>query len=290
MDQPPKAQQSVLPPPYVVIQKLGSGAYGTTYLARNEETQAQYAIKKLPRSRVKREDFFREVGALRTMKSRCVPYVLCYQNAIIKNDAYYLLTEFLEGYTPLSDVIADVAKNELTESDRLWLRDVSERLVRGLAVIHEAGVAHRDIKPDNILVAPSGAIKYIDFGLACTQATCKNEGAGTVMYMAPEIYLWKSDGTLAAWQRSDLWSLGATLLELATGIPLFTDFATRRGDEYHPLFGGTYKRKYMELFLDGITMGEDYSTPEDPVIADIVANLLVSDPTSRRLTGSGFDA
>ena len=88
-------------------------------------------------------------------------------------------------------------------------------VVEGLRAIHGSGVAHRDIKPDNILVHPrTGEIRYIDFGLACWEEGCEAARApiGTQGFLAPEQ---TGDGTPpsdeASWQRADLYSLACTI-------------------------------------------------------------------------------
>lgn len=108
-----------------------------------------------------------------------------------------------------------------------WSRDdwlhAARQLVRGLKFIHDHGMAHVDVKPENVMVDVSDPdnprYKYIDFGFACTEDTCANaQWHGTPDLKPPEAYVRRGEGyryTLEDLQQADLWSLGAMLLELA---------------------------------------------------------------------------
>jgi serine/threonine protein kinase len=128
------------------------------------------------------------------------------------------LTEFLEDFATLDEVIRE---GKLSDEQKA---DIARKLVAGLAVIHSRGVAHRDIKPQNVMVTKSGptAVKYIDFGLSCLRQGCNTRVVGgTPGYMPSELYmllrnpvrLWNLD----ALQRTDLWSLGLTIWQLVQG-------------------------------------------------------------------------
>ncbi len=125
----------------------------------------------------------------------------------------YLVTEFFEG-RPLGELLR--AGGALPPAWSLYLLS---QMVDALGAVWQAGVVHRDIKPDNILIGPNGNVKLIDFGLAkadaiqANQEKCGPELAGTAAYLAPEQ---AKDASLVD-HRADIYSLGVTLYETLTG-------------------------------------------------------------------------
>ncbi len=94
-------------------------------------------------------------------------------------------------------------------------------IAQGLWYAHQHGVVHRDIKPENIMITPEGTIKIVDFGLAklagSSRLTRTDTAVGTARFMSPEQAMGKSVD-----HRTDIWSLGVIMYELATGQPPFT--------------------------------------------------------------------
>jgi serine/threonine protein kinase len=125
----------------------------------------------------------------------------------------YLVTEFFEG-RPLGELLR--AGGALPPA---WALYLLSQMVDALGAVWQAGVVHRDIKPDNILIGPNGNGKLIDFGLAkadaiqANQEKCGPELAGTAAYLAPEQ---AKDASLVD-HRADIYSLGVTLYETLTG-------------------------------------------------------------------------
>jgi serine/threonine protein kinase len=125
----------------------------------------------------------------------------------------YLVTEFFEG-RPLGELLR--AGGALPAA---WALHLVSQIADALGAVWQAGVVHRDIKPDNILVGPNGSAKLIDFGLAMSEVLqagrtdISPELAGTAAYLAPEQA--KDAGTVD--HRADIYSLGVTLYEALTG-------------------------------------------------------------------------
>jgi serine/threonine protein kinase len=137
----------------------------------------------------------------------------------------YLVMEFIEG-SPVGPA-----------DDFRDLLDVATQIADGLAAAHAAGIVHRDLKPANIIRTHDGRVKVLDFGIASFQRSTDDDetlslaltlpgtAIGTVAYMSPE----QARGEPVD-ARSDLWSLGVVLYEMATGVRPF-DGVTGAGAE-----------------------------------------------------------
>ena len=207
---------------YEVKEVLGTGGMGVVYRAFDRELQEPVAIKALrPEalvgSGVALERFKREIRLARKIAHRNV--VRTYDLGEV-NGTYYLTMEYVEGMS-LKELIA--TRGPLPVPVTLT---IGKQLCRALEVAHEQGVVHRDIKPQNIVVEPSGVLKVMDFGIARLATRSKDEGLtkegmsiGTPDYMSPEQLSGKE---LDA--RSDLYSAGVVLFECLTRrLPFVAD-------------------------------------------------------------------
>ena len=195
--------------PYEVLAPLGSGGMGEVYAARDTRLDRRVAIK-VSKAQFS-ERFEREARAVAALNH---PHI-CQLYDVGPN---YLVMELVEG-TPVGPV-ADVRQ----------LLELATQIADGLAAAHAVGIVHRDIKPSNLLVTASGQVKILDFGLATVmptstaasdvtrEAVVTEAGTliGTAAYMSPE----QARGEpLDA--RTDLWSLGVVLYEMATATRPF---------------------------------------------------------------------
>ncbi len=221
------ATRKALPPPrdalrpgtlfanrYDVKEVLGMGGMGVVYRAVDRELREPVAIKALrpevlAGGGVALERFKQEIRLARKIAHRNV--VRTYDLGEV-NGMYYLTMEYVEGKS-LKELIA--TRGPLPVSVSLT---IGKQLCRALEVAHEQGVIHRDIKPHNIVVEPSGVLKVMDFGIARLENRSKDEGLtkdgmsiGTPDYMSPEQL---SGRDLDA--RSDLYSTGVVLFECLT--------------------------------------------------------------------------
>jgi serine/threonine protein kinase len=197
---------------YEIINELGKGAMGVVYQAQDPQINRTIALKILREDRVTSEDFVK-----RFLKEAMAIGRLSHANIVTIYDVgqdhgtIYLAMEYLEG-RPFNDIIRESTLNP-TEIAMLAIQ-----LAESLDYAHKKGIVHRDIKPSNIMLTPDNQVKITDFGIAriedpsMHQQTRAGEILGTPVYMSPEQVMGQPlDG------RSDLYSLGVILYELAAG-------------------------------------------------------------------------
>jgi serine/threonine protein kinase len=198
--------------PYSIIGKLGAGAMGQVFLARS--TAGRLVAVKTIRVELAEEPGYRARFAREVAAASRVSGV--FTAAVIQADAEADLPWVATAYVPAPSLAALVRRcGPLPVPAVRWL---AAGCAEALQSIHGVGLLHRDVKPSNVLVAPTGP-QVIDFGVARVtervQLTATRGSAGTPSYMAPEQ---ARDATLVS-SASDIFSLGATLVFAATGHP-----------------------------------------------------------------------
>lgn len=197
---------------YALRRRLGSGAFGTVWLARDERLDRDVAVKIVPRERISEGRFEREARAAAQLSH---PGIVTLYEAAIDDEGAYLVSELVRG-----DTLA-VALEDGRLSDRDIVR-IGGALCDALAHAHAHGVVHRDLKPCNVLLpdAPTsdaGVVKLTDFGVARLigedRLTLTGDVIGTAAYMAPE----QAEGRVAGVE-ADLYSLALVLYEALTGV------------------------------------------------------------------------
>jgi len=203
---------------YEVLEKLGQGGMGAVYKARVAETGAVVAIKVLPPEFAKNKGFverFRREAKVASELDH--PNIVRALSAGESGGYHYFAMEYVEG-----DSVGSHLKNEgrFEEPEAL---EVIRQVTLGLQHAHEAGLVHRDIKPDNIFLTSDGEAKLGDLGLAreagedASQLTQAGVMVGTPHYVSPEQARGDKDIDI----RTDLYSLGATLHHMVTGVVPF---------------------------------------------------------------------
>lgn len=199
---------------YLVRSRIARGGMSTVYLATDTRLDRDVALKVLyPHLAADRgflDRFEREAKSAARLSH---PHVVGVLDQGVTDSLSYLVMEYVPGRT-----LRDVLNERHRLSPRLALA-MMDAVVDGLAAAHEAGLVHRDVKPENVLLASSGAIKIADFGLARAVTTSTNTGTlvGTVAYLAPELVT-----GAGADARSDIYSAGIMLYEMLTGSQPFT--------------------------------------------------------------------
>jgi len=195
---------------YRIEKKIGAGGMGEVYLAEDTKLHRNVALKFLPPEYTSdpevKSRFMREAQAAAALNHPNI--ITVYEVAEYQNRSYIAM-EFVDGES-LKDL---TGKKELHLSQVI---DVAMQISQGLAKAHEAGIVHRDIKPQNILIDKDGRARIVDFGLAKLKGDAKLTQAGstlgTVSYMSPE----QAQGEEVD-RRSDIFSLGVMLYEMITG-------------------------------------------------------------------------
>jgi len=203
---------------YRILNLIGKGGMGRVYSAEDSRLHRKVALKILPEESTQQPErvrrFEQEARAVSALNH---PNILTIYEVGEVAGTHYIATELVEGDTLRHRVGARMPLRKIL--------DIAVQAASALAAAHAAGIVHRDIKPDNIMVRPDGLVKILDFGLAKlteaagvvdeNMATALSEPGrvmGTWMYMSPEQVRGKDVDA-----RSDIWSLGVVIYELACG-------------------------------------------------------------------------
>ena len=209
---------------YRILEKLGAGGMGVVYLAEDLKLGRKVAIKVLSHEFTTNRDrlhrFEQEASAASNLNH---PNILTIHEVGVDDGRHYIATEFIDGSTLRRKAAAQ--RLEIPE-----ILDIAVQVASALEEAHSAGIVHRDIKPDNIMVRRNGYVKVLDFGLAKLTETVDRTpsdaeastrvfvqtDAGVVMgtshYMSPEQARGKPVDA-----RSDIWSLGVVIYEMVAG-------------------------------------------------------------------------
>lgn len=207
---------------YEIIEQIGVGGMAKVYKAKDKLLDRFVAIKILKEPYAEDDEFLKKFNneAQSAAKLSHINIVNVFdigQDLYNGQVIYYIVMEYVEGRT-LKDYIVDEEK--LSNHDII---DYSTQIAQALKTAHQAGIIHRDIKPQNILIDNYGLLKVTDFGIARVSSnatiTYTSSILGTVHYISPE----QAKGKIVD-EKSDLYSLGAVMYEMATGkVPFDAD-------------------------------------------------------------------
>ncbi|WJX48012.1 mitogen-activated protein kinase kinase kinase [Trifolium repens] len=195
-------------------QLLGRGTFGHVYLGFSRESGEMCAMKEVtlfsddPKSRECAQQLGQEIALLSQLRH---PNIVQYYGSETVDDKLYIYLEYVSGGS-IYKLLQEYGK-----LGEIAIRNYTRQILSGLAYLHAKNTVHRDIKGANILVDPNGQIKLADFGMAkhITGQTLPFSFKGSPYWMAPEV-IKNSDGCNLA---VDIWSLGCTVLEMATTKP-----------------------------------------------------------------------
>lgn len=214
---------------YKIISLLGKGGMGAVYLAFDSKLERKVAIKFLSdefadnHGRLNR--FFQEAKSASALNH---PNILTVHEIGELNGTHFIVTEYIVGKTLKKHLADEILSLRAT-------LEIAVQIASALAAAHEAGIIHRDIKPDNIMVRKDGIVKVLDFGLAKLSEAQKTEELnpeavtivkeitvpgmilGTPQYMSPE----QARGQTVD-SRTDIFSFGIVLYEMISGTPPFS--------------------------------------------------------------------
>ena len=203
---------------YQIVRVIGVGGMSIVFEANDLVMNRLVAVKVLKEEMYRdREAVDRFVNEAKISATLSHPNIVKIYDVSIKSTPKYIVMERVEGITLKSYM---QKKGALSTDEVL---SYSEQILKALAHIHENGIVHRDIKPQNILLLKNGRIKVTDFGIAKTLSSAPviadDKAIGTVYYISPEQASGKEID-----RRSDLYSLGILMYEMATGtLPFNAD-------------------------------------------------------------------
>jgi predicted Ser/Thr protein kinase len=194
---------------YEIIREIGRGGMGVVYLAQ-DNLGRHVAIKALPPQAsadpVNRERLKREATAAANIKHPGVATVFTFEEI---DGQLFIVSEYVDGRTLRKAIAGTPMPQEPAVGLAIEIADA-------LHAAHEAGVVHRDLKPDNVMLTKTGAVKVVDFGIAHVAGyggiTVDGQVSGTPAYMAPE----QLDGRPAD-ARTDVYAIGLVLVEMLSG-------------------------------------------------------------------------
>ena len=218
---------------YQLLEIVGRGGQGTVYRGHDPSTGQIVAVKILSENHSDGdflERFQREASILASVEH---PNVIKVFDHGEEEGRHYIVTEYVpENLARIID-----------QGDPLPLRralTISAQIASALAVTHDNGITHRDVKPANVLITDTGDVKLTDFGIATADVmntvTTPDAAVGTPLYMSPEqIQSREIDG------RSDIYSLGCLLYQILTGVPPF------HGENAYDIFSAHMNSNYEQL-------------------------------------------
>lgn len=201
-------------PGYKIIKRLGAGAMATVFLAKQLSLDRKVAIKVLPQKFSANakfiERFYKEGRAAAQLNN---PNIVQAYDVGQAGEHHYFVMEFVDGATVYDRIVKD---KRFSEKEAI---DIMIQVGKALDHAHEKGFVHRDIKPKNIMMSTTGAVKLADLGLA--RAVSDKEAAeaeagrayGTPYYISPE----QIRGEVVIGPQADIYGLGATFYHMVTG-------------------------------------------------------------------------
>ena len=211
---------------YQIVSRLGVGGMGSVWLAEDQLLKRSVALKELLQNSGVRDWDERRIRVVREARAMALvdhPVIVRIHDVFYNDDDPWIVMEHIEGQS-----LADIICRQGRLSERATAR-IGLPVLQGLDAAHRADVLHRDVKPDNILVAHDDSVFLVDFGIAKIAGdialTATDTVMGTPEFMAPERFLGDPVGPAA-----DLWALGVTFFRALEGYSPFRRDGEERRD------------------------------------------------------------
>ncbi|PSN69720.1 kinase-like protein [Corynespora cassiicola Philippines] len=230
------------PPPYDFFELIGKGAYGRVFKGKNRSTGGLVAIKIIDIDKVDYEEMttknlsetLKEINILQQLRdSKARPYVNIIEEARSVHNELWIVSEYASGGS-VNTLMKPTMTTDTPGLDEKYIIPIARELALGLKYVHEAGVLHRDLKCNNILILEDGRVQLCDFGVSGTlepEIAKRSTIVGTPYWMAPEMqqeWIKEADpnsrvrpNEILYGSEVDIWAYGCTVFEMASGFPPF---------------------------------------------------------------------
>ncbi|XP_017956527.2 mitogen-activated protein kinase kinase kinase kinase 4 isoform X1 [Drosophila navojoa] len=274
---------------FELIEVVGNGTYGQVYKGRHTKTGQLAAIKVMDVTEDEEEEIKLEINVLKKYSNH--RNIATYYGAFIKksppgkDDQLWLVMEYC-GAGSVTDLVKSTKGQSLKEE---WIAYICREILRGLSYLHSNKVIHRDIKGQNVLLTDNAEVKLVDFGVSAQLDRTigrRNTFIGTPYWMAPEVIACDENPEATYDNRSDLWSLGITALEMAESQPPLCDLHPMRAlflipRNSPPRLKSKKWSKKFQGFIDTVLV-KDYH--QRPYTDNLLKHAFIKDqPTDRQV-------